>query len=544
MKRLLVTILSIALLLSMFTFVNAEEGSPVLVIACKSSATIEDFETNGTTLILEEKFGVDLKFMELPADDAAAKLAVLINSGSELPDIINIGLNESTILRYAKDGVIIPLDDYLDDHEMMKNYWNPYYEIDEAKNAVYMSQITMADGHRYGLPCISGGPWNQASLKMFINKGWLDQLGMDIPQTTEEFTAVLEAFTSNDMNGNGIQDEIGLIGGSAEWPFCDLNGFLLGSFTKNTRNDNYFYVEDGVVKAAFIEDGFRSGLEYINSLVEAGYIYSASYTQSATQAKAIINVEDASQQVCGVIASNSDSGIGTDYFYENYVMLSPLEGPEGVRFSETKEETATTNWYITSACEYPELAFAIGEYGYDPHMQAHERYGTEGVNFTFSSEITENYCSRIPSIGYECEMAVLDDSLWTASTQNDNWHQSMPYMQNTVYLAKSGLQMNRPESELTMHNLFDKYYMSYTTEAYFGDFVNPYHIGTLKFTDEETTEMADMKTAITTYVNEKIMQFVTGGRSLDEWDAYVAELYTMGLEQLLEIYQNAYDRIN
>ena len=56
--------------------------------------------------------------------------------------------------------------------------------------------------------------------------------------------------------------------------------------------------------------------------------------------------------------------------------------------------------------------------------------------------------------------------------------------------------------------------------------------------------MADLKTSLSTYVNENITLFATGGRSLAEWDAYVQELDAIGLQDYITIMQQAYDRMN
>ena len=44
-----------------------------------------------------------------------------------------------------------------------------------------------------------------------INKTWLDQLGLEVPTTVDEFTECLKAFRdAGDLNGNGIADEVPL----------------------------------------------------------------------------------------------------------------------------------------------------------------------------------------------------------------------------------------------------------------------------------------------------------------------------------------------
>lgn len=47
---------------------------------------------------------------------------------------------------------------------------------------------------------------------MHINQEWLKTLGMSMPENFEEFVEVLKAFRDKDPNGNGISDEIPMVG--------------------------------------------------------------------------------------------------------------------------------------------------------------------------------------------------------------------------------------------------------------------------------------------------------------------------------------------
>ena len=62
------------------------------------------------------------------------------------------------------------------------------------------------------------------------------------------------------------------------------------------------------------------------------------------------------------------------------------------------------------------------------------------------------------------------------------------------------------------------------------------------FTLDEAREVANIETPISTYISECSSQFVTGEKSLDEFDEFVQNIYDMDLERLTEIYQAAYDR--
>ena len=61
-------------------------------------------------------------------------------------------------------------------------------------------------------------------------------------------------------------------------------------------------------------------------------------------------------------------------------------------------------------------------------------------------------------------------------------------------------------------------------------------------TPEEAEEMDYLWTDIQNYLNENIAKFITGDRSLDEWDKYVADIQNMDIARYMEIYTAMYNR--
>ncbi|MBO4367225.1 MAG: ABC transporter substrate-binding protein, partial [Clostridia bacterium] len=49
-------------------------------------------------------------------------------------------------------------------------------------------------------------------------------------------------------------------------------------------------------------------------------------------------------------------------------------------------------------------------------------------------------------------------------------------------------------------------------------------------------------TNVQTYIWEKIYNIVFGEDSIDNWDSYVDQLYTLGIEDAIKVVQAAYDR--
>jgi putative aldouronate transport system substrate-binding protein len=62
--------------------------------------------------------------------------------------------------------------------------------------------------------------------------------------------------------------------------------------------------------------------------------------------------------------------------------------------------------------------------------------------------------------------------------------------------------------------------------------------------EDTIRELADLRGTLNTYVNDMMTKFIYGEASIEtEWDSYVKQIYDMGVEQLLRIYQEAYDAL-
>ncbi len=59
----------------------------------------------------------------------------------------------------------------------------------------------------------------------------------------------------------------------------------------------------------------------------------------------------------------------------------------------------------------------------------------------------------------------------------------------------------------------------------------------------ESNETSVLRESISTRYQEQIGRFIIGERSLDEWDEYVEEINDLGLQDLLNTYQQSYDRL-
>ena len=62
------------------------------------------------------------------------------------------------------------------------------------------------------------------------------------------------------------------------------------------------------------------------------------------------------------------------------------------------------------------------------------------------------------------------------------------------------------------------------------------------FTDEQSEELANLRTDLTTYFTENYVSFLTGVKPLSDWDSFIADCKTFGMDRIVEIYQGEYDK--
>ena len=61
-------------------------------------------------------------------------------------------------------------------------------------------------------------------------------------------------------------------------------------------------------------------------------------------------------------------------------------------------------------------------------------------------------------------------------------------------------------------------------------------------TPEENDVLSTYAADLDTYFKENLIAFIMGTRSLDDWDRYIKELHTMGLNDVIAVYQAAANR--
>ncbi len=546
MKKLtccLTRMVALAILLSMFVTVAMAEDRPTLKVALTTSSMVTDYEDNYFTNYLEDKLGIEIVFYMLPVDssDTRTKIALMATSKEDLPDVFVMDnhLTDEMILSYGEAGLFKELDEYIRDPEKMPNYC----AIPDEDRAFMTTASTQANGHVYSLSAYEPETWNMTPYRMFINKAWLDTLNLEVPTTTEELKQVLIAFRDEDPNGNGLQDEIGVYGQSSGSYGQNITAALMNAFlywNDNSINSGLALSDEDyeTVIAPYTTEAWREGLRYLHDLYAEGLLSADTFTDDNNTYKAVLNQD---VQTVGLTSSGSLSSwpaVATNPAFAQMQLIAPLTGPEGVNYTPFLEVWPGQELMICASTEKLDLAIRFADEFFSFETSMIERFGEENVDWSRDPALLEGQSNAYLELGLTDKIAYLVTSTVWADNQHQTWRNHGPrYMSLENFLMVYDYSTGRKYDPNDPTNLNGECYQMY----YFN---KPEKLlPKLKYTPKETEALTDAMINVPSYVKQALAEFTTGTRDIETgWDQYLAELDSMGLQQLVSISQDAYDR--
>ena len=476
-----------------------------------------DFLESGIMKELEEKHNIHIEWDVYYSSDWSEQKSLLLASG-DLPDAFlgSICLNSSDMAQNKSN--FVDLTDYINE-ETMPNL-TAIMEEDTQMRAI----CTDRDGKIYSLPKKLGIRPEVDGYVFYINKEWLDNLGLEVPTTYQELETVLEAFATQDADGDGDPtNEIGYTNSSASNLLSgDLRNILRPFGTMVSRADNYMGI-DGDGNAVFmpIQENYKEAVQWMHGLWEKGILDPEYFTQDASMVTSKIQADGGSQVglITGWVA-DAVAGANADQF----VLLEALEGPDGNRYVENASnylDISDRELVVTKECEDVEKLLAWADEFYDDVVALQTQYGSISDGC-----ITDNgdgtYTVNEPEDG-----SSLDTSAWSNSLRDFG----PKYMHEDFYdkvtlPSDQGDGIKMQEDEVNAKYVTDDTNVGYPM---------------VQYTDEETSQLTTLGTDIYQYVEAQYAHWVVDGGIEDEWDAYLDQLDAMGVQDLISIQESAYD---
>lgn len=328
--------------------------------------------------IIREKLNINLKVVILPSSqsDQDAKINAA-GAANELPDLFQV--NRTPWAKLVEAGLVAPVDDLL---PLMPERMAKVYN-DENRN-----RLVTLDGQMYGFPNPGALLYTEG---LVIRKDWLDKLGLEAPTNLDEFLEVAKAFTTQDPDGNGLNDTYGF------GAYLETEG--LGWLGGLGKRFDFIYGAYGVagtwdlnnVQLNARNPNFMEATAYINTLVNEGVIepdwavlkkdeYRARWKQGRY---GIMH-----EQFCALICKSNYADFDKNFPEGEWMVLPPPKGPDGL----SSEGAALTNARIFAVSQKAMdagkgeaiarlMEWMTGDEGY--YLLG---FGEKGVNYNLDAE--------------------------------------------------------------------------------------------------------------------------------------------------------------
>ena len=496
----------------------------------------------------KEMSNLDIKWQVIENSSASEKIPLMLASGT-MPDAIMgwYSFNSARVVQYGVDeGLLYPIDELL---EYMP-WFSKLLEEDPAKRAA----LTAPDGHIYGLPNLSDGSNNTWQCRYFINSSWLERLGLEMPETLDDFYNVLVAFKEQDANGNGdATDEIPL---TFAWgDGYQIRGFIqnaLGFCTSGGSSTAALkYAEDGSADVVYIAatDEYKQYLTYMNKLWSEGLIDPDAFTQDMNQVNAKVTEHRAGVTASAGIKATDPT---QEWDYTNLpVLTSDINSVK--RYGAANLVANAAMFVINADCD-EETAAALAKFAdsfFNPYCYALYKYGpTYSTTETLATEYGELFSSQYGTY-YDPEtmqtVYVFDENVYASNWEwrckqmgfwaypgyscngNDEW--------NTLFAEKF------PTTRTGMYEA-DKEKASAVSDKMFQDAKVqwiPYFTPILPsffYSTDDLSNVNELNVLLSDYVSANEAKFVTGELNLEgDYEAFQKDLKDYGVEEYVEILQ-------
>lgn len=517
-KRMLALALVALMTFAMVPTASAEEAPLEITLALSEQSLQPILQDTVNIKFIEEKFNIHINLQPIPSSDYQTKIATFFST-NDLPDII-AGAAMSNIQSFEDiDEMLVDLYDYRD---CLPNYLG-LIEADDRKAATKTYEMVDEDGSR-SLYLMRDLEYNRIDIAPIgqIRKDLLDEQGLEMPTTWDEFYDVMLKIKAAhpDVYFFSSRGGTNRLIGSLAYPMGS-GGF--GTFD-GTRG-MYYEKDTGKWTYGPVQASFKPVIQYLANAWKDGLIDPDYATcsrddlwEKITTGK-VVYFKDNNSFLARVFQPAFDqAGQGWQM-----VIVPPLAN----NVTTTRELRYERDWsdglVISKKCPEVERVLKMLDWCFSDEGVKVMNFGIEGETYYMDEE---GHPMVVDSILEETKDATDQFNAIQSILGVGCWAWT-PYIDEGTYLQTSGQLFIDLGEEIRGY-----------TDAGLIDFkpLVP------AFTAEENERVAELELTLTTIFDANIDSFITGARSMDDWDAFVTELNNNGVAELEEIFNTAANR--
>lgn len=391
--------------------------------------------------------------------------------------------------------------------------------------------VAAPDGGVYSLPRI--GTTSTTHSALYVRTDYLKAAGWDeVPATTDELMDCLFDLRTAFADKEDFYPITAHSNTYMDWDNRQaLHGFLFPAFGDLVSTSYVVDQETGKVVFGAGTEQYKRLLAYLNEMISKGYMEFGAdvYSEDGTNATAsnlagniafspyasyMTTKQFASGELDMALLSPLTSQWQSEKrFYANYEVLWQNNGINA--YLPEEDIITLVRWFDSM------YAFADNPLNEEGTIYGISFWlGEEGKDFVLDKE-AKTY-TILPHEGYETGSLWLNDNSMSgclALYDTENWM----YVQD----SDTGMEIKGRD---TLTNT-----LPYAVDVF--------DVNRLILSESESEVYTDNWVNLDTYITEWTAKFIVGDYDLDaKWDEYIAGLETMGMNELKEAYQSAYDR--
>jgi len=438
-------------------------------------------------------------------------------AGGDWPDFFHCNLDATTVNDYGITGG--RFINYLDYIDIMPNLAQTYKDY-----PMTLAASTQLNGEVYNLFKVSGPASTAVTTRAFVRTDILDEAGIaGLPNTIDEFYEQLKIL--KEKNG-----EPGWVP-SSNLTANDLQMLVYGAFG---TLDTMTYNDDGTGKVVFgrTSDQMKYYLQFMNKCYEEGLIHPEYMTLDNTAVNQLCQQSGKVAYITQAAANGMKQEFLKDNKWEYLTCLAPLTSEyDNTRTLQGYFDYANAcgmyinadSQYVEEICKMLDIAFATEEVSEGSGLLGQTfMYGMQGRDWWINDDGT--YAQKAPEEYGSFSTYQTGALIWVNFGRGDYWGDAVTETVGNAQARQKGFVENAIPYQVTDH--------IFNTSA-------------IKFTEDEQYTLDNRLTDIANYCSQMEAEFITGVKDIESnWAEYVATVEKMGIQDVLKVYQTAYDRFN
>ena len=443
--------------------------------------------------------------------DTAAQDMMLMFAGGEYTDLID---SVESLYTGGADGaysndIIIELTEAIDEYM-------PNYAAVLASNDEYYRDTINDSGQRLVIYTLFEES-RPVEMGTVIRQDWLDALELDTPVTYDDYYEVLSAFHSS-YGATLWLPNTGVPNGN----YLSA-GYGVANYVGSTTAQQPFYQVDGEVRYGPLEDATLDFLTMLHQWYGEGLIYPDFINNMAPFVTDASAIADGSigiwYDVTGLLPMHQNIGAASDPNFQLMPLADAVQNEGDINHLRISNDLVDGNGIcISTSCDEVEIAARWMDYLYSDEGRLLRTWGLEGLTFEYDDNGNPHYTDLIVNN---------PDNLSESQARSLYIYTGLPGI--TAWDASLSSYTDAQMASIDIWLTSDSAY-NYPSGVKFND------------ANGESSELGDAYNDIRTHVQTALVQFIVGERDLAEFDDFRQELYDMGIDHCIEIYQAALDR--